>query len=309
MYMQLKIILEPSDEGGFTVYVPSLPGCISEGDTEAEAIESIREAIEEQASVLVPLLVGGRLLGAILSFLVHGLAVVLVFWWSSGHSQPPSSQRPVIFIDMGRLVRKGRLPTKREKKLLPRLQSKPDPPPEEAIHLGKLREEKKKREEEEKKKREEERRKARDEQRRRRKKMRQALARLDRDKRRPKSIDDLPIGRPDGDELGSARKGAMKRQYVHLVGATLDRAWEVYFLPPEVLRILHGKVKITSDRHGVIRQYGWVQRSPNPDFNSSVESCLKRFTQEGDRRLPPFPDDHVFEDPYVYIMNFKPKDR
>lgn len=46
MYMQLKIILEPSDEGGFTVYVPSLPGCISEGDTEEEAIESIREAIE-----------------------------------------------------------------------------------------------------------------------------------------------------------------------------------------------------------------------------------------------------------------------
>ena len=44
--MKIKVILEASDEGGFTVYVPSLPGCISEGDTEEEALANIREAIE-----------------------------------------------------------------------------------------------------------------------------------------------------------------------------------------------------------------------------------------------------------------------
>jgi len=44
--MNLKVVLEPSDEGGFTVYVPSLPGCISEGDTREEALTNIREAIE-----------------------------------------------------------------------------------------------------------------------------------------------------------------------------------------------------------------------------------------------------------------------
>jgi predicted RNase H-like HicB family nuclease len=44
--MKLKVVLEPSDEGGFTVYVPSLPGCVSEGDTEDEALKNIREAIE-----------------------------------------------------------------------------------------------------------------------------------------------------------------------------------------------------------------------------------------------------------------------
>ncbi|MBI3128761.1 MAG: type II toxin-antitoxin system HicB family antitoxin [Candidatus Tectomicrobia bacterium] len=44
--MKLKIILEPSDEGGFTVYAPSLPGCVSEGETEEEALANIREAIE-----------------------------------------------------------------------------------------------------------------------------------------------------------------------------------------------------------------------------------------------------------------------
>jgi len=44
--MKLKVVFELSDEGGFTAYVPSLPGCISEGDTKKEAFENIREAIE-----------------------------------------------------------------------------------------------------------------------------------------------------------------------------------------------------------------------------------------------------------------------
>lgn len=44
--MKLKIVFKESDEGGYTVYVPSLPGCISEGDTEEEAVENIKEAIE-----------------------------------------------------------------------------------------------------------------------------------------------------------------------------------------------------------------------------------------------------------------------
>ncbi|MFL5652783.1 MAG: type II toxin-antitoxin system HicB family antitoxin [Ktedonobacteraceae bacterium] len=44
--MHFKVLLEPSVQGGFTVYVPSLPGCISEGETVKEALENIREAIE-----------------------------------------------------------------------------------------------------------------------------------------------------------------------------------------------------------------------------------------------------------------------
>ncbi len=44
--MKLKVVLEPSEEGGFTAYVPSLPGCISEGETREETLENIREAIE-----------------------------------------------------------------------------------------------------------------------------------------------------------------------------------------------------------------------------------------------------------------------
>ena len=45
MTMRLRIILEPSDEGGYTVIVPALPGCISEGDTREEAMKNIQEAI------------------------------------------------------------------------------------------------------------------------------------------------------------------------------------------------------------------------------------------------------------------------
>jgi len=44
--VKLKIILEPSEEGGYTALVPSLPGCISEGDSKEEALKNIREAIE-----------------------------------------------------------------------------------------------------------------------------------------------------------------------------------------------------------------------------------------------------------------------
>ena len=44
--MRLKILLQFSDEGGYTVSVPALPGCISEGDTLEEARRNIREAIE-----------------------------------------------------------------------------------------------------------------------------------------------------------------------------------------------------------------------------------------------------------------------
>jgi len=40
-----KVIFEPQEEGGYTVTVPSLPGCISEGDTYEEAMANIKEAI------------------------------------------------------------------------------------------------------------------------------------------------------------------------------------------------------------------------------------------------------------------------
>jgi len=43
--MRLVIMLEPCDEGGFPAWVPTLPGCHTEGDTEEEAIAHGGEAI------------------------------------------------------------------------------------------------------------------------------------------------------------------------------------------------------------------------------------------------------------------------
>jgi len=44
--MKLRVVLELSKEGGYTVYMPSLPGCISEGNTKEEALKHIREALD-----------------------------------------------------------------------------------------------------------------------------------------------------------------------------------------------------------------------------------------------------------------------
>jgi antitoxin HicB len=40
-----RILLTPEDEGGFSVSVPALPGCFTQGETIEEAIEMAREAI------------------------------------------------------------------------------------------------------------------------------------------------------------------------------------------------------------------------------------------------------------------------
>ena len=44
--MKYKVVLEPQEEGGYTVYVPTLPGCVSQGETTEETMANIREAIE-----------------------------------------------------------------------------------------------------------------------------------------------------------------------------------------------------------------------------------------------------------------------
>ena len=41
-----RVVLEPQEEGGYTVFVPTLPGCVSQGESAKEAMANIREAIE-----------------------------------------------------------------------------------------------------------------------------------------------------------------------------------------------------------------------------------------------------------------------
>lgn len=44
--MKLKVLLRPEAVGGYSVSVPALPGCHSEGETLEEALANIREAAE-----------------------------------------------------------------------------------------------------------------------------------------------------------------------------------------------------------------------------------------------------------------------
>lgn len=51
--LSYRIFLREEPEGGYTVTVPSLPGCVTFGDTISEAIEMGREAIELYLESLV----------------------------------------------------------------------------------------------------------------------------------------------------------------------------------------------------------------------------------------------------------------
>ena len=43
---EYEVVLRREEEGGYSVTVPALPGCVSQGETREEALEMIREAIE-----------------------------------------------------------------------------------------------------------------------------------------------------------------------------------------------------------------------------------------------------------------------
>jgi predicted RNase H-like HicB family nuclease len=55
--MRYKVIVEESDEG-FSVSVPGLPGCHSQGATEQEALQNIADAIREYLEVAAELAKG-----------------------------------------------------------------------------------------------------------------------------------------------------------------------------------------------------------------------------------------------------------
>jgi predicted RNase H-like HicB family nuclease len=44
--MKFKVIIEPSEDGGFAVHVPALQGCHTQGETIEEALENAKDAIK-----------------------------------------------------------------------------------------------------------------------------------------------------------------------------------------------------------------------------------------------------------------------
>jgi predicted RNase H-like HicB family nuclease len=44
--MKVKVIIHENEDGGYTVEVPAIPGCVTEGDTRHDLLANLREAVE-----------------------------------------------------------------------------------------------------------------------------------------------------------------------------------------------------------------------------------------------------------------------
>jgi predicted RNase H-like HicB family nuclease len=53
--MNVKVIVHAAEEGGYWAEVPAIPGCATQGETRAELISNLREAIEGCLSLDVEL--------------------------------------------------------------------------------------------------------------------------------------------------------------------------------------------------------------------------------------------------------------
>ncbi len=51
--MHYTVIIEKGRESGYVAYVPALKGCVSQGETRAEAVDNIKEAIEAYVEALL----------------------------------------------------------------------------------------------------------------------------------------------------------------------------------------------------------------------------------------------------------------
>ena len=49
------VVIYPAEEGGFVADIPTLPGCMSQGDTEDEVLKNIQEAMSGYLECLVQL--------------------------------------------------------------------------------------------------------------------------------------------------------------------------------------------------------------------------------------------------------------
>ena len=49
--MKLKVVIHDAEEGGFWAEVPSIPGCVTQGDTFDELLANIYDAVEGCLSI------------------------------------------------------------------------------------------------------------------------------------------------------------------------------------------------------------------------------------------------------------------
>jgi len=60
VYKYLAVFEPDKEVGGYTVTIPALPGCISEGDSFEEALANIKEAAELYLEIMKPHRTGGN---------------------------------------------------------------------------------------------------------------------------------------------------------------------------------------------------------------------------------------------------------
>lgn len=56
--MKVKVVVHAAEEGGFWAEVPALPGCVTQGETIAELMDNVHDAIEGWMSVDVERIAG-----------------------------------------------------------------------------------------------------------------------------------------------------------------------------------------------------------------------------------------------------------
>lgn len=50
--LKYTVVFEPADDGGFVASVPSLPGCVTQGETYEETVEMVKDAISGYLAIL-----------------------------------------------------------------------------------------------------------------------------------------------------------------------------------------------------------------------------------------------------------------
>ncbi len=59
--MKYRVALKLSEGEGYAVWVPGLPGCVSQGETKEEALENIKDAIREYMEVVLEQVEGAEI--------------------------------------------------------------------------------------------------------------------------------------------------------------------------------------------------------------------------------------------------------
>jgi len=107
--------------------------------------------------------------------------------------------------------------------------------------------------------------------------------------------EDAPEGQEDGVAEGTLSKAAgdaLMRTYGAEVQKAISKHWRVpATVSDEEIESLTGqiRVKVFLSEEGYVRDWRWIERSNNEQFNQSVALAIRRFEVDGGGRKLPLP--------------------